>query len=166
MKTFDETLWLLKIIRSFEFLKIHHLIQSALSVFMSCTVQHKKYYHARLRPIFIILGFIPLYINKSFNPKYQSFFYLDSKIMSNSNESYIREHKLKQLMEFLMEQLLNKKPSNPEKYIIKILERRQSLLAEKPKTVRILILINPRNKNNYFKGSALASSNPGNHKIS
>ena len=55
--------------------------------------------------------------------------------MSNSNESYIREHKLKQLMEFLMEQLLNKKPSNPEKYLIKILERRQSLLAEKPKTV-------------------------------
>jgi len=33
-----------------------------------------------------------------------------------------------------MEQLLNKKPSNPEKYLIKILERRQSLLAEKPKT--------------------------------
>ena len=57
--------------------------------------------------------------------------------MSISNESYIREHKLKQLMEFLMEQLLNKKPSNPEKYLIKILERRQSLLAEKPKTVRI-----------------------------
>jgi len=54
--------------------------------------------------------------------------------MSNVNESYIREHKLKQLMEFLMEQLLNKKPSNPEKYLIKILERRQSLLSEKPKT--------------------------------
>ena len=136
METLDEKLWFLKIIRSFLFLKIHHLIQSALSVFMSCTVQHKKYYHARLRPIFIILGFIPLYINKSFNPKYQSLFYSDSQIMSNSNESYIREHKLKQLMEFLMEQLLNKKPSNPEKYIIKILERRQSLLAEKPKTVR------------------------------
>ena len=71
-------------------------------------------------------------------------FYSDSQIMSNSNESYIREHKLKQLMEFLMEQVLNKKPSNPEKYIIKILERRQSLLAEKPKTVSILILIRLR----------------------
>ena len=59
--------------------------------------------------------------------------------MSNSNESYIREHKLKQLMEFLMEQLLNKKPSNPEKYLIKILERRQALLAEKPKTVRVAL---------------------------
>ena len=44
-----------------------------------------------------------------------------------------------------MEQLLNKKPSNPEKYLIKILERRQSLLAEKPKTVRF-DQWNPRTK--------------------
>ena len=55
----------------------------------------------------------------------------------SSNETYVKEHKLKQLMEFLMEQLVSKKPKNPEKYLITLLERRQRLLNERPKTVRI-----------------------------
>jgi len=56
----------------------------------------------------------------------------------NSNEAeYVKEHKLKQLMEFLMEQLVLKKPKNPEKYLITLLERRQRLLNERPKTVNI-----------------------------
>ena len=121
---------------TFQFLKIHHVIQSALSVFMSCTVQHKS----TITPAYVrsssfwassLCTLIKLQLKRSS--------YILLQIMSNSNESYIREHKLKQLMEFLMEQLLNKKPSNPEKYLIKILERRQSLLAEKPKTVCIAL---------------------------
>ena len=54
--------------------------------------------------------------------------------MSQSNEDYIKEHKLKQLMEFLLEQLVIKRPKNPEKYLINVLERRQHLLVNRPKS--------------------------------
>ena len=53
---------------------------------------------------------------------------------TQSNEEYIKEHKLKQLMEFLLEQLVVKRPKNPEKYLITLLERRQHLLVNRPKS--------------------------------
>ena len=142
-----------------QFLKIHHVIQSALSVFMSCTVQHKS----TITPAYVrSSSFWASSLCTLIKLQLKTASYIRSlQIMSNSNESYIREHKLKQLMEFLMEQLLNKKPSNPEKYLIKILERRQALLAEKPKTVRIALTRTKFNSRPGFHGPKLISPGLG-----
>ena len=50
-----------------------------------------------------------------------------------SDLDYAKEHKLKELFEFLMEQVLNRKPPNPEVFVINVLKRKQNMT----KTVRL-----------------------------
>jgi len=44
-----------------------------------------------------------------------------------SDVDYAKEHKLKELFEFLMEQVLNRKPPNPEVFVINVLKRKQNM---------------------------------------
>ena len=80
----------------------------------------------------------PLYfaLHSNFNKSVKIWSFLHQKTfrMSQTSEEYVKEHKLKQLMEFLLEQLVLKRPKNPEKYLITLLERRQHLLVNRPKS--------------------------------